>query len=164
MTHIFTQKLPDRDEILHVVRNDNTFTLTVNYTGYARTRGDTQVEAVDAMANLLQDEINLDHLRQAFADPIERGVVATLKIAGRNGRRGRSCSVGAPESLYTKTRWFAFVRMGGLSVSASTYDEAVSKLRQLADTIRVDADFMARLVEAIADLNHVVPSVWWGGY
>ena len=119
---------------------------------------------MDAMADLLQDEIDPDQLRQAFADPVERGVVATLKIAGRDGRRSRSCSVGTPESPYTQARSFAFVPMDGLSVSASTYDEAVSKLRELADTIRFDGDFMERLVEAIAELNHLVPCIWWEGY
>lgn len=153
---LYSKNLPDRDERLCVERNaDKTFTVSVDYQGMVRTSAKQKDVAVNAMAEMLEPYIEPQRIRRVFAS-LPEGTMVRRFVVDKNGDR-RTCCGGCVMVYSGPVRpfsWTFFVRMDGLSETAPTAEEALSKLRHFVFAAQTDNDFLHEFIHGIVELEN----------
>ena len=154
---VYIRRLPDHEQHLRVIHDDdNGFTVAVGYHSQIRVHGDTKEEVIEAMADLLEHEVDRDELRRVFAH--STGHVGLKRVKDRAGNL-RKCAIGCvysvPRTPESET-WFLFMSMKTLSATAPALTEAVSKLRQFVHDARTDNAFLIAFMRGMIELERVL--------
>lgn len=155
---LYIRRLPDNKQHLRVIHDDDSrFTVAVGYDSQIRVHGGTKEEVIEAMADLLEHEVDREELRRVFAHSTG-GHVGLKRVKDRAGNR-RKCAIGCaysvPRTPENET-WFLFMSMETLSATAPALTEAVSKLRQFVHDARTDNDFLIAFMRGMIELERVM--------
>ena len=147
---------PDKRLRVLVSSLDGETTVAVKYGSQIRTHGKTKDEAINAMADLLEQEFGAEQFKKAFSD-VPRGQVTKRRVTDRSGT-SRMCIAGCVThgqagGPMDRDFWVIFVPMDELSASAPTVSEAVARLRKLVFRADVDNDFLVAFSKGMADLQ-----------
>ncbi len=147
---------PDKRLRVLVDGLDGEVTVTASYGSRIRTHGKTKEEAINAMADLLEQEFGAEQFKKAFSH-VPRGQVTKREVTDRSGTR-RMCHVGCVTSGQVgepmgRDFWVIFVPMDELSASAPNLGEAIAGLHDLVSKARVDDVFLLAFLEGMFDLK-----------
>lgn len=136
--------------------NDGETTVTTSYGSQIRTHGKTKDEAINAMADLLEQEFGAEQFKRAFSD-VPRGQVTKRRVTDKSGT-SRMCMVGCVThgqvgGPMDRDFWVIFVPMDDLSASAPTLSDAIARLRNLVSRADVDNNFLLAFLKGMADLQ-----------
>ena len=150
---IYNANLPGQQKLLRALQGDDGFTVTVEYHSQIRTHGRTQEGVINAMADLLQHEVDPDEIRRVFADATGRtGFQHVNDRAGESHKCGIGCVYSVPRTPETDN-WFLFMSMEDLSVSAPTLAEAAIASREFVFGVYTDTDFLVAYIAGMIEME-----------